>query len=153
MGYTEENIDRSKTLQHPFLKIGSKKHPIKLVPDYLLKIGNNYAWVLDAKAPNENIKSGDHIDQVYSYATHPEIRSVYFALCNGLEFSLFKTLETNTPILYFSLDEISYYWNKLSQYLSFDSLQVGKNFTYDNLPKFPNIDTPKSPLVRGDFSL
>jgi len=56
LGYTENNIIRSKTLQHPFLKIGSKKRKINLIPDYLLKIENNYAWVLDAKAPNREYK-------------------------------------------------------------------------------------------------
>ncbi|MBK7099063.1 MAG: type I restriction enzyme HsdR N-terminal domain-containing protein [Sphingobacteriales bacterium] len=34
LGYAQENIVRSKTLQHPFLKIGSKNRPINLVPDY-----------------------------------------------------------------------------------------------------------------------
>ena len=39
LGYGEENIVRSKTLIHPFLKIGSnKKREIKLIPDYLLKV-------------------------------------------------------------------------------------------------------------------
>jgi DNA modification methylase len=132
LGYTEQNIVRSKTLQHPFLKIGSKKRPINLIPDYLLKIDNNYAWVLDAKAPNQNIKEGDHIEQVYSYAAHPEIRSNYFALCNGVEFSLFKTTETNIPILFFSLDEIDYYWENLTQYLSPNSFHVGKSFSYED---------------------
>ncbi|MEI6443701.1 MAG: hypothetical protein WCO29_11405 [Nostocales cyanobacterium ELA583] len=33
LGYTGTNIVRSKTLQHPFLKIGSKKRPINLIPD------------------------------------------------------------------------------------------------------------------------
>jgi hypothetical protein len=43
LGFTEENIVRSKTLQHPFLKIGSnKKVPIKLIPDYVIKIGPFY---------------------------------------------------------------------------------------------------------------
>ncbi len=132
LGYTENNIIRSKTLQHPFLKIGSKKRKINLIPDYLLKIANNYAWVLDAKAPNENIKDGDHIEQVYSYATHPEVRSNYFALCNGLEFSLFKTSGTDTPILYFHMDELDYYYDKLSQFLSLNSFQFGKGFSYDD---------------------
>ncbi len=36
LGYKSENIVRRKTLEHPFLKIGSKKRPIKLIPDYLL---------------------------------------------------------------------------------------------------------------------
>jgi 16S rRNA G966 N2-methylase RsmD len=131
LGYTETNIVRSKTLQHPFLKIGSKKRPINLIPDYVLKVENNFAWVLDAKAPNQNIKSGDHIEQVYSYATHPEIRSNYFALCNGVEFSIFKTTATNIPVLFFSLDEIEYHWQKLTQYLSPNSFQSGKNFSYE----------------------
>ena len=87
LGYVQENIVRSKTLQHPFLKIGSKKRPITLVPDYILKVENNFAWVLDAKAPDQKIINNDNVAQVSSYATHPEIRSNYFALCNGLEFS------------------------------------------------------------------
>jgi 16S rRNA G966 N2-methylase RsmD len=155
LGYTEQNIVRSQTLQHPYLKIGSKKRPVNLIPDYVLKIGNNCAWVLDAKAPNENIKNSDHVEQVYSYATHPEIRSNYFALCNGLEFSLFKTLETNTPILYFSLEEIDYYWDSLTQYLSPSSFQFGKTFAYDNISQFskeepPAFSTPLSKGGRGD---
>jgi hypothetical protein len=60
LGYIETNIIRSKTLQHPFLKSGSKKRPVNLIPDYVLKVENNFAWVLDAKAPNQNIKDGDN---------------------------------------------------------------------------------------------
>ncbi|MGI0482152.1 DNA methyltransferase [Geminocystis sp. CENA526] len=146
LGYTENNIIRSKTLQHPFLKIGSKKRKINLIPDYLLKIENNYAWVLDAKAPNENIKDGDNIEQVYSYATHPEVRSNYFALCNGLEFSLFKTSGTDTPILFFSIDQLNYYYEKLSQYLSLNSFQFGKDFQYPSANLTPN----PSPNKRGE---
>ena len=93
LGYDQQNIIRGKTLQHPFLKVGSnKKIPIKLVPDYLLKIENSYAWVLDVKAPNQKIVNDENVEQVYSYAMHPEIRSAYFALCNGVEFSLFKNV-------------------------------------------------------------
>ncbi len=99
LGYTQQNIVRSKTLQHPYLKIGSKKRPVNLVPDYALKVENNFAWVLDEKAPNQKIINDDNVEQVYSYATHPEIRSNYFALCNGLEFSLFRTVDTDKPIL------------------------------------------------------
>src|SRR6266540_1152220 len=91
LGYHQENIIRSKTLEHPFLKIGSKKRPVNLVPDYALKLENNFAWVLDAKSPKEKVKDSDNVEQVYSYAAHPEIRSTYFALCNGLEFSLYRT--------------------------------------------------------------
>ncbi len=53
LGYSESNIIRSKTLQHPFLKIGSKKRPVNLVPDYVLKVANNSAWVLDDKSVDQ----------------------------------------------------------------------------------------------------
>jgi DNA modification methylase len=96
-----------------------------------MKVEENYAWILDAKAPKQRVDDPNHIEQVYSYATHPEIRSTYFALCNGLEFALYRRELTNTPILYFALDEIEYHWEKLKMFLSPDSFQVGKNFTYD----------------------
>jgi len=132
LGYNQSNIVRSKTLEHPFLKIGSrKKRPIKLIPDYALKVANNFAWVLDAKSPDKRINEQDSIEQVYSYASHPEIRSTYFALCNGLKFSLYRRESTNKPMLYFSIDEIEYYWEKLCLLLSPSSFQIGKNFTYE----------------------
>ena len=41
LGYTNETIVRSKSLQHPILMIGSKKRPITLFPDYCLKVQNS----------------------------------------------------------------------------------------------------------------
>ena len=143
LGYKQENIIRSKTLQHPFLKIGSKKRAINLVPDYTLKVEDNYAWVLDAKAPKEKIINDENVEQVYSYAFHPEIRSTYFALCNGTHFSLYRTADTDKPILFFPVDEIKDYWNDLKIYLSPDSFQVGKILTYDT--------TTATAKPKGDF--
>jgi 16S rRNA G966 N2-methylase RsmD len=134
LGYSNQNIVRSKTLQHPFLKIGSRKRPVNLVPDYILKVKNNYAWVLDAKAPNERITDSDNVEQVYSYATHPEIRSTYFALCNGKEFVLYRRELTDKPILFFTIKEIEYYWDKLKNYLSPNSFHGGKQYTYEPQP-------------------
>ncbi|MCG6170132.1 type I restriction enzyme HsdR N-terminal domain-containing protein [Leptospira sp. FAT2] len=134
LGYKEGQIIRSKTLEHPFLKIGSnKKIPIKLIPDYLILIEENYALTLDAKSPDINIMDEDNIGQVYSYASHPEIRSTYFALCNGLEFALYRRESTNKPILLFQIEEIEHSWEKLSMLLSANSFQIGKNLSYDSL--------------------
>ncbi|MEY3218786.1 MAG: hypothetical protein RIT27_143 [Pseudomonadota bacterium] len=134
LGYQQSQIVRSKSLQHPFLKVGSKKRKIILIPDYLLKVADNYAWVLDAKAPNEEIKSGDNVEQVYSYSIHPEVRSKFFALCNGRAFSLFRQ-DTPEPILYFELADIADYWEILNNYLSPNSFQSGKTFTYQTIKK------------------
>lgn len=140
LGYKQGNIVRSLSLRHPFLKIGSnKKRAIQLVPDYVLKIENSFAWVLDAKSPRENIADEDYVGQVYSYAVHPEIRSNYFALCNGLQFALYRTGGYDEPLLFFSLDEIDYYYDKLSAYLSPNSFQLGKQVIY-NSPKSSNFD-------------
>ncbi|MDR1450838.1 MAG: type I restriction enzyme HsdR N-terminal domain-containing protein [Helicobacteraceae bacterium] len=131
LGYSQENIIRSKQLRYSYLKIGSaKKIPITIIPDYLLRIGDCYACVLDAKAPNKKIVNDENVAQVYSYATHPEIRAVYFSLCNGAEFSLFRTSGTNIPIIYFEIADIEKHWKLLSTYLSPNSFQSGKNITY-----------------------
>ena len=136
LGYRDDNIVRSLTLQHPFLKIGSnKKYPIQLVPDYVLRIENRYAWVLDAKGPRENLLDEDYVGQAYSYAVHPEIRSNYFALCNGIEFSLYRTDGNNDPILFFQLEEIDFYIDKLKNLLSSNSFQIGKQVVYESTQK------------------
>ncbi|MDM8560759.1 DNA methyltransferase [Candidatus Parabeggiatoa sp. HSG14] len=130
LGYDNQHIVRSKSLEHPFIKIGSKKRKIKLIPDYLLKVADNYAWVLDAKAPTEEIKTGEHIEQVYSYAIHPEVRTKYFALCNGYEFVLFRQ-DTEKPVLSFHLAEVQYHWETLQNYLAPSAFQSGKHFVYE----------------------
>ncbi len=133
LGYQQKNITRSKKLIHPFLKIGTNKIAIKQYPDYLLKVENNFAWVLDAKSPSEGTREYENVEQVFSYAAHREINTVYFALCNGKEFTLYRTMSANEPVLSFSISEIDYYWNKLKYFLSQDSFQAGKNFTYESI--------------------
>ncbi|SFE63168.1 DNA methyltransferase [Thermoflexibacter ruber] len=132
LGYAGKQIVRSKALANPFLKVGSQKRQIKQVPDYLLKTeaeSLSYAWVLDAKAPNENITEGENVAQVYSYAIHPEVKTKFFALCNGKEFILFRQDEEK-PLLYFSLNQIDSYWDELKSYLAPSAFQNGKDFSY-----------------------
>jgi hypothetical protein len=83
LGYSSRGLNqiiRSKTLRHPFVNIGSQKRKINLIPDYLLATGNKPAWILDAKAPGEEIGSGENIEQAYSYAIHPDIRVRIYSL-------------------------------------------------------------------------
>ncbi|MDR3325598.1 MAG: type I restriction enzyme HsdR N-terminal domain-containing protein, partial [Spirochaetaceae bacterium] len=130
LGFTHENILREKALQSPFLRTGSKKRKVNLIPDYALKVENGFAWVLDAKAPHQKIIDDDNVEQVYSYATHPEIRSSYFALCNGIEFVCFRTTDTGKPALYFRVEELEAHWEALQKLLSPKSFQAGKRFDY-----------------------
>ncbi|MBN1253631.1 MAG: type I restriction enzyme HsdR N-terminal domain-containing protein [Bacteroidales bacterium] len=160
--YGHNKIIYSKTLAHPFVKIGSKKRQINIVPDYLFEINGKYSWVLDAKAPNENILSGDHIEQVYSYAIHPDIHADIFALCNGKEFAAFKKNEKE-PLLFFQLSEIDQHWDEIQKLLSpdiFVSQQIvsesqavynkkeNKDFDYLNLKNLPEIPVKKQAAKR-----
>ncbi len=147
LGYSEENIVRSKTLVHPYLTTGSKKRKVTLIPDYAIRIENNYAWVLDAKSPTEKVLDADHIEQAYSYASHPEIRSTYFALCNGQEFALFRRESSNIPILLFNMEDINENWDKLKLFLSPNSFHSGKYVVYEPTASY------SSKKDRFDYSL
>jgi len=130
LGFKHADILREKQLKSPFLKTGSKKRKVNLIPDYIIKINNSYAFILDAKSPKQKIINDDNVEQVFSYAIHPEIRSYYFALCNGLEFACYRTTDTAEPILYFKINDIDNYWEILRKTLSTDSFQTGKIFSY-----------------------
>lgn len=120
LGYSAGGLNRivrSRSLSHPFVMTGSSEREIRIVPDYLLLAANKAAWVLDAKAPKQTITSGGNVEQAYFYAIHPEIRSHYFALCNGREFVVFEVNRQN-PILYFHVSEIGHYWSQLYQLLA-----------------------------------
>lgn len=120
LGYSahgENKIIRSKKLRHPFVTIGSKEVALTNFPDYLFQVDGKFAWVLDAKGPDEAITTGKNREQAFFYAIHPEINVPYFALCNGREFALFR-VNKEDAVLYFSLSEIEKHWNELAQYLA-----------------------------------
>lgn len=129
LGYTDENIQRGKRLQHPYFKVGSKKRKAELIPDYLLKVQGSYAWVLEAKAPNESVTDADHVEQTYSYAIHPEIRCCYFAISNGMEFALYRDVRSE-PILHFSLTEIEHYWESLQRFIAPDAFHDARRIDH-----------------------
>ncbi|MDH1107118.1 type I restriction enzyme HsdR N-terminal domain-containing protein [Pseudomonas otitidis] len=110
-------IIRSKGLVHPFVSIGSARKNITCIPDYLIEVECRYAWVLEAKGPNENILSGKHVEQAYSYAIHSEIRVPLFSLCNGREFVLFH-ISSDRPLLHFKIESLPVYFESLAKYLA-----------------------------------
>ncbi len=127
LGYSsqsENKIIRSKKVRHPFVTVGAKELPLTNFPDYLLEVDGKYAWVIDAKAPNEDIKTGKNVEQAYFYAIHPEIRVPIYALCNGREFIAFDI--HGETLIYFAFSEIEKHWQKLQNLLSpqaFDKTQ------------------------------
>jgi len=126
-------VQRSKCLKHPYVMIGSKKHKIVITPDYTLYWKDKPLMVLDAKAPWEKIYRSKNVEQVYSYAIHPEIRSDNYALCNGLELFIYSIREYE-PIFRINISDVDSKWDMVFEnlhpkYLEFPELK-------DFLPDF-----------------
>lgn len=102
-------IIRSKPLDHPFVCFGTVRKGITIIPDYLLERDGKYAWVLDAKAPSENIDTGKNVEQAYSYAMHRDIKAPIYALCNGRKITVFQ-VQYEKPLFDFCLGDIDSVW-------------------------------------------
>ncbi len=130
LGYSSSKpnqIIRSRKLLHPFVSIGSQKKNIYIIPDYLFEVNDKPAWILDAKAPTENILKSHHVEQAYSYAIHSEVRVNFFALCNGKEFVLYS-VDKAKPVLHFPVQSIPTYWESLQKFLSPQNIFSSNHF-------------------------
>jgi Type I restriction enzyme R protein N terminus (HSDR_N) len=79
-------------LTYPCDFLGRKKKSDSLLvgkADYICRAGGLVAWTVEAKPPAPI--SNDDVQQAYTYAKHPEVRAVYFCICNGLEFRVYDT--------------------------------------------------------------
>ncbi|QFS45700.1 type I restriction enzyme HsdR N-terminal domain-containing protein [Nostoc sphaeroides] len=136
LGYSASGpgkIIRSKTLTHPFVYIGSKKYQVSIIPDYLLIADEKNCWILEAKAPSEQILSGKNTEQAFSYAIHPEIRAFRYALCNGRQLVIFDVNRT-TPILVVNMSEIDVHFQYIQRLLN--PLAFTKPNIFDYKPDF-----------------
>lgn len=125
-------VVRSKTLVHPFVMIGCKKHRVNIVPDYTLILDEKPLLVLDAKAPTEPIIKSHHVEQVFSYAIHPDIRCSTYGLCNGRQLVLYD-VQRFEPIFQIALEDIDRSWAEVAR--AFDprafSLPEIRHFKFD----------------------
>jgi hypothetical protein len=112
----EVRVQRSKALTHPFVRIGTRKHNVKIIPDYTLWYGDTALLVLDAKSPSESVERSEHVEQAYSYAIHPEVRARHYALCNGRRLVVFDTNEWDA-ILDVQIHEVDSRWADVQRVL------------------------------------
>jgi hypothetical protein len=115
LGYrsgTPHNIIREQLLRYPQSLLGrkdAKKDPLlRGKADYILEVDGKVRWVIEAKAPDANL-GHDEIEQAWTYASHPEVRAVYFALCNGRQIEVFQTDlgPAASPILHLEYEALS----------------------------------------------
>lgn len=111
-----ERMQRSKTLIHPFVMIGSKKNKINIIPDYTLYVDDEPTVIVEAKGPNEEIVRSHHVEQAYSYAIHPEVRVNFYALCNGHELVVYSINQWEA-VLRVELPNIETSWKEVEEAL------------------------------------
>lgn len=114
---SQNKIVRGRKLQHPYVFFGTIKKKINIVPDYILEVSGNPFWILEAKAPYENINNPEVIAQAYSYAIHQDVRAKFFLISNGKEFVLYDTA-IYKPLLSFKIFDLNYMYEMLYQYLN-----------------------------------
>ncbi len=112
-----QTVVRSKRLVQPFIYAGTRKHPVTIIPDYTLNFDGKPVAVLDAKSPSERIDLQSHVQQAYSYAIHPEVRTHHFALCNGRRLSVYN-VQSATPLLDIAYEEFESRWGDIVKHLA-----------------------------------
>jgi hypothetical protein len=101
LGYcrgTENDIQREVPLSYDRDFIGRKKKsdpPLRGKADYVLTVTGSGRWVLETKAPFEQI-TVDVIDQTISYARHPEVSGTYAVILNGLRLVVYHNTQRST---------------------------------------------------------
>lgn len=132
LGYrsgSEHHILREQLLQYPHQFIGRKspgRDPrVRGKADYVMAAGRRVRWVLEAKAPSVTITE-DEIEQAWTYASHAEIRAVYFGICNGERLIVLQTDQApgQPPVLDRRIEELDdeTVWSGLVDLLSPEAL-------------------------------
>jgi hypothetical protein len=151
LGYrsgSQNDVIREQPLRYPFLTIGRKnpnKDPkLRGKADYILEIQNRLRWVLEAKPP-EPIRTDD-IEQAWTYASHPEIRAIFFALCNGRTWTVYRTIEgpNAPPVMALTYEQLQTEPQRLANLLGPEAL----------IRDFPNVEVDVGlPIAPGLRSL
>jgi hypothetical protein len=109
--------------EFPSKAILSGKKPQSIKIDYVLSVGNEMKWILEAKRTQESVWDDKHINQAHNYAVFKTINIELYALCNGEEFALYASKDKkNIPIFHFKRNELVSKWNEINATLS------GKSF-------------------------
>lgn len=125
LGYTASGpnrIIRSRGLTHPFVSIGTQRRKINIIPDYILSVETENAFILDAKAPTELLRNSTNVEQAYSYAIHPDVRVPIYSLCNGHEIVVYHISELE-PRFDCQIDSIDEHWDELNAILGPEGIQ------------------------------
>lgn len=112
LGYkhgTSNNIKTEQTFRYGKTFLGRKnpaKDPaISGRADYILDVVGVGRWVVEVKAPSEDI-TRDVVEQAHTYAAHPEVAALFFLVTNGRTFQLYRTSSLSTPLMAWEWEDI-----------------------------------------------
>lgn len=151
LGYARNstnNLRRGVSLRYAKTFLGHKKpsdQRVLGIADYVLEVEKRIRWVIEAKAPSDAFTSDD-VEQAFSYANHPEIRAVYFVLCNGRELVVYRTTDMpgSKPVLSISQVDLESKFFQIERVLGPDHV----------INDFPDLKIDFGvPLARGLASL
>lgn len=111
LGYahgTENTIRTELPLRYAKTFLGrknaAKDPPLSGRADYILEIASVGRWVVEVKAPGEELNR-DTVEQAFTYAAHPEVAALFFMITNGRSFQLYRTSYLEQPTLYWNFEE------------------------------------------------
>lgn len=122
LGFSDEMVTTERPLVYTRLFLGRKKgekdRPLRGRADYVCDVDGRLRLVIDAKEPGEITQ--DDREQTYSYAVHPEIRAVTFAVISGSHFEVYHTFfqPERGPLLAFTYDQLEENFQKLANIVS-----------------------------------
>jgi hypothetical protein len=147
LGYSDQMVTTQLPLTYQRRFLGHRKPAkdpaLRGVPDYILDVDGRLRWVIDAKKPGPI--TDDDREQAFSYAMHPQVRAVLFALISGTDVEVFSTFEKPEagPILAFKGTHLEAKWMELKSTVSPEALR--RNFS-----KFtPDPGRPIAPGLRS----
>ena len=127
-----------------------------IIPDYVLYIDGKPQCILDAKKPKVDINSASKSErQAFYYASNSQIKSPFYALCNGRSLTLYQTSNQELVLEIDIITELNSKFELLKQYLTnpIESLRQDISSDYKKTKKgddwylsrkLPNpIDKPK----------
>lgn len=124
---TDNNIIREQSLRYDKSYLGHKKPnkdwPLRGKADYICEVKKKIRWTIEAKSPSREISTED-IEQSYTYARHPEVRAVYFCICNGRELKIYQTADApgTKPILSLKYEDFDNSFHAIESLLGPDSI-------------------------------
>lgn len=130
LGYrsgTENNIIREQSLRYPRTFLGRKKPErdplLRGRADYILEVNRRLRWIIEAKAPDASV-TVDDVEQAWTYASHPEVRALYFVVCNGISLVVYRTHDGPNcpPILSIPYERLDADFDQLQSLVAPDSL-------------------------------